>query len=196
PPGCGRMPPIVLSTWEVVVPRAGFHGLLAAIFAALSIAAVGAGPPPLEAPWLTPEAAIERPMTGGESHAYRIDVAAGRRRLVTVEQLGIDVVVEGVGPDGQSLPGIDSPNGREGTESLLLPAPPGIYQITLRSPARAVAPGRYRLRVEDLPADRPADRERLAAEERMTAAFQLYHQGTSESRRGALAQLTEALARW
>ncbi|MEA2694147.1 MAG: hypothetical protein QOJ16_3534, partial [Acidobacteriota bacterium] len=108
------------------MPRAGFRGLLASIFAALSLAASAAsaasaaGPPPPEAPWLTPGAAIERPLTGGESHPYRIEVAAGGRRLVTVEQLGIDVVIEVVGPDGLSLPGIDSPNGREGTESLLL----------------------------------------------------------------------------
>jgi CHAT domain-containing protein len=193
------MPSIVLSSWEVAVPRAGFRGLLASIFAALSLAASAASaasPLPPEAPWLTPGAAIERPLTGGESHPYRIEVAAGGRRLVTVEQLGIDVVIEGVGPDGLSLPGIDSPNGREGTESLLLPAPPGTYRLTVRSPARAVAPGRYRLRVEELPGDRPADRERLAAEERMTAAFQLYHQGTSAARRGALAELTDALARW
>src|SRR5206468_156549 len=121
------------STWEVAVPRAGFRSLLASIFAALSIAADGVNSPPLEAPWLTPGAAIERPLTGGESHAYRIEVAEGGRRLVTVEQLGIDVVIEGVGPDGRGLPGIDSPNGRAGPESLLLPAPPGTYRLTVRS---------------------------------------------------------------
>ena len=36
---------------------------------------------------------IEREMTGGEMHAYRLTLAAGQYVYVTVNQKGIDVVV-------------------------------------------------------------------------------------------------------
>src|SRR3954468_13904691 len=61
-----------------------------------------------------------RELSAGESHVYRAELPAGRPLRVAVEQRGIDVTVEVAGPDGGSLALVDSPQDREGTESLLL----------------------------------------------------------------------------
>src|ERR1700759_4782405 len=68
---------------------------LRTIWLAVALFPLGAAAVPPQA--LRIGAAAERPMTGGESQAYRIErieAKPGTRLLVTVDQRGIDVVVE------------------------------------------------------------------------------------------------------
>ena len=78
---------------------------------------------------------IERELKGGEAHAYRVMLTAGRYLRVIVEQKGIDVVVRLFGPDGQKITEVDNPNGTTGPEPVSLVAQTsGDYRFEVRSP--------------------------------------------------------------
>ncbi|MFL6263962.1 MAG: CHAT domain-containing protein [Thermoanaerobaculia bacterium] len=141
---------------------------------------------------LLPGQVLERPIAAGETHVYRVEVADAPL-LVSVEQRGIDLVVEARGTAEPGAPASDAPNGRWGPEILLLRAPGG-YRIEVRPGGRSVPPGRYAIQVEALPAT--ADGERRAAALRATSRAIQLPAGTSETRRQALAAYREALAAW
>jgi hypothetical protein len=46
---------------------------------------------------------IERDIAGGESHTYRLELAAGQFLRVLVEQKGVDVALTLAGPDGTQI---------------------------------------------------------------------------------------------
>jgi len=148
-------------------------------------------------------AAAERPMAGGESHAYRIDridrieAKPGTRLLVTVDQRGIDVVVEARQPDGRLLIAVDSPTDSQGPESALLPEmASGPLEIRVLSPSPGVAPGAYEIRLDELAAATPAERERLEAERLMTEAAARNREGGPDGKRLAATRYEEALLHW
>ena len=140
---------------------------------------------------------IERRLAGGEACSYHIDVPPGARLLVTVDQRGIDVVVEVRQPGGRPLIAVDSPTDSQGPESALLPPEAaGQLEIRVLSPSPGVAPGTYVIRLEELAATTPAERERLEAERLMTEAAARNREGGSEGKRLAAARYEEALLHW
>jgi CHAT domain-containing protein/Tfp pilus assembly protein PilF len=153
---------------------------------------VGAAAESAVSPRPVPAAAEEVELAGGESHAYQVEVEAGRPLLIDVEQQGIDVVVAATAPGGRPLPAVDNPNGRRGPEILVLrPDPPGVYAVEVRAPSRFVPAGRYRIHREAL-----TEPSLLAAYSLLAEAAQSYHLGTGEGRRSAAGKLEEALAAW
>jgi CHAT domain-containing protein/Tfp pilus assembly protein PilF len=142
----------------------------------------------------SPAAAGVRPLTPGGADHIPIELAAGKHWLVSVEQDGIDAVVEVKDPRGRSVLAVDSPLGREGTETLLLtPKTTGRYGVEVRCEEKGAPAGRYEIRLQELPATAPADRLRLRAEAAMTDAGRLYRQRTAAARKEAQARLGEAL---
>jgi CubicO group peptidase (beta-lactamase class C family) len=63
---------------------------------------------------------IERGLSRGEVHRYGVDLKSDQFVLVTVDQQGIDVLVRILGPGGEELVTVDSPNGRWGLEPVQL----------------------------------------------------------------------------
>src|SRR5262249_7811363 len=59
---------------------------------------------------------IERELAGGQSHAYQITLSAGQFMKVIVEQRGIDVVVELLGPDAKPIMEFNSEIRSQGQE--------------------------------------------------------------------------------
>lgn len=146
---------------------------------------------------LYPGAAVERPLAGGEAHSYSIEARPGERLLVTVEQRGIDVVVEVTQAAGQTLLAVDNPNDSEGPESILLPAEAsGPLEVRVLSPSPGVAPGTYAIRLEELAEATPADRERVEAERLMTEAAAANRQGGADNKQLAAARYAEAALHW
>ncbi|HEX3556449.1 MAG TPA: CHAT domain-containing protein [Thermoanaerobaculia bacterium] len=140
---------------------------------------------------LRPGEAVERGLAAGESQVFPVELAAGRPWLVTVEQRGIDVVVEVSGPDGKRLAAVDSPLDRQGPETVLVePAVAGVYRCEVRAQEKAAPPGRYEIRIEE------ADPHRLDAERAVTRAGERYLEGTPEARRQAIVEYQKALAAW
>lgn len=146
---------------------------------------------------IAPGTPVESGLAGGESHSYLVAVQAGHPLLITVDQRGTDVEIEAAGPDGRSLGVVDTPTGREGPESLLLDGgAAGAWRVVVRSPGKAAPPGRYEIRVEELPQGTAAERERVAAERLATEGARLRKKGTAEAAREAVARYTEAAGHW
>jgi hypothetical protein len=59
---------------------------------------------------------IEGELSGGQTHAYTIELKANQIARVIAEQKGVDVVLSIIGPDGAKLFDVDSPNGSAGDE--------------------------------------------------------------------------------
>jgi len=161
---------------------------------ALGALCAGAQPAPQD---LQVGNAAERPLAGGEAHLYHIEATPGARLLVTVDQRGIDVVVEVRQADGKPLLAVDSPTDSQGPESVLLPAEvSGPLEVRVLSPSPGVAPGTYSILLEKLPEETPADRERVEAERLMTEAASLNRRGGADDKRLAAARYEEAARHW
>ncbi len=84
-------------------------------------------------------------MTGQDVQALRVHLEAGQFLFLTVEQQGIDVMLQVTDPAGGVVAEVDSPNGRWGPEPLVLyPEATGEYRIELRPfDPEGADPGRY-----------------------------------------------------
>ena len=140
---------------------------------------------------------VEKELSGGESHSYRIALAAGQYLHIVVDQRGIDVVVALYGPDDKKLKEVDSPNGTNGPEPLSwIAATTGPYRLEVRSLEKDAKAGKYEAGIETL---RPAtlqDSYRARAEENYREGWMLESQETTDSRRKALEKFSAALADW
>lgn len=95
--------------------------------------------------------AIERELSAGEIHTYQVFLEAGQYLRAVVTQLGIDVIVTVIGPDGQKISEVDSPNGANGPEPVALAAKAtGPHHIEVRALNKDARPGRYDVKLEEL----------------------------------------------
>ena len=116
----------------------------------LSVAAIGVAVWALSAGTrpriLTPGKVHERTIAPGQVHRFTLPLREGRFAYVAAEQRGVDVVLRVLGPGGDTIMVVDSPNGRWGVEpAYFTDRPSGRYTI-LVSPLRPEAPpGSYRI---------------------------------------------------
>ncbi len=148
-----------------------------------------------EAQQLDPGESVERRITPGETHGYRIDLPPGNW-LVQADQRGeVDVDLRAEGPNGYKLDSADSPIDRLGVESLLIRTESGgshrIWVSCLEE-----WKGVYEIRFERLPEASPQDRSRLAAEAARMQGAQLYSKRTAEARRQAIESYRQELSHW
>ncbi len=116
----------------------------------LSSFSLAQNPPPIRE--LEQGKPIERELAGGGVHAYSIQLTAGQFLSVIVDQRGIDVVVILFDPKGKQVAEVDSPNGTQGPEHVLLVAKAaGIYRLEVRSLEKKALTGYYERSVEGLP---------------------------------------------
>ncbi len=102
---------------------------------------------------------VEREMSAGMTHSYRLALSAGQLADIFVDQRGIDVVVALFGPDGKKLTEIDGPTGRGGSERLsIIVETPGNYRLEVSAFEKGAPAGRYVARFAELRAATPADR--------------------------------------
>lgn len=107
---------------------------------------------------------IERELAGGQSHLYKITLAAGQYLNAVVEQRGIDAVVTLIGPDGKQLIEIDSPNGTQGPEPVLwIVKTGGDYRLAVRPLEKDAAAGRYEMKIIELRSATEQDRALVEA---------------------------------
>jgi tetratricopeptide (TPR) repeat protein len=139
--------------------------------------------------------AIEREMTGGQSHSYQLPMTSGQYALVVVEQKKLDVVVKLFAPDGKLITAVDSPNGRLGPEPVHITAETtGIYRLEVISFQEDARPGRYEATlVEQRPATHQ-DLDRLAARRAFDEGERLRNQKTRDSLEAAINKFEEALS--
>jgi hypothetical protein len=115
---------------------------------------------------LAPGKPIERELAGGESHSYRLRLAAGQFCRVVVDQHGIDAVVTLYGPDGT-----------QGPEPVSLVAEiTSSYRLAVRSLEKDARAGRYEVKIEELRSATTQDKARIAAEKAFAEGIQLENQ--------------------
>ncbi len=114
---------------------------------------------------IKPGKLIERELSGGQSHSYKITLEEGEYLNAVVEQRGIDVVVTLFGPDGKQILEVDSPNGDRGPEPFSwIVETAGDYRLSVRSLKKDAAAGRYEVKVIEL--REATDRDLALAEAR------------------------------
>src|SRR5262245_11368220 len=67
---------------------------------------------------LEPGKPVERELSGGQSHSYKITMIPGQYLHVVVEQRGIDVAVALFTPDDKKIGEVDSEKATVGSESI------------------------------------------------------------------------------
>lgn len=140
---------------------------------------------------------IERELAGGESHSYRLTLAAGQFCRIVIEQRGIDIVVAVYDPNGAKIVEVDSPNGANGPELVVLaPEAAGAYRLEIRSLRKNATAGRYEAAMPVLRAATPQDKSLVAAQQSFTDAQIFRDEKTAESQRRAVGKYQEALAVW
>ena len=166
---------------------AKFHLLIVLLVVSISAAQEPVRP-------LVPGTPVERELAGGRAHIYQIELQAGDYFHAVVEQKGIDVAVTILGPTGQKVFEIDSPNGGEGPEPIfLLVEAGGRHRIEIRSPEAGAPAGRYAILEMERRAATETDRHRVAGTAASIEANHLLDEGKAESIRAAIAKFEQAL---
>lgn len=137
---------------------------------------------------------IERELAGGQSDSYQIVLASGQYLHAIVEQRGIDVVVSLFGPNGQQIAEVDSPNGTQGPESIVIVVETsGSHRLEVRALDKNVPAGKYEVKINERRQATAQDKERIAGMRAFTEAEQLSAHETAEYYRKAREKYDEAL---
>lgn len=106
---------------------------------------------------------IEHELAGGQKHSYQLALSEGQYASVIVEQLGIDVVVNVSGVDGELITSFDSEVRSEGQERAELVAETaGRYKLSVETKLDRAPTGRYRIHLAEL---RPATQKDRSVQE-------------------------------
>lgn len=146
---------------------------------------------------LRPGVPIERELAGGQTHSYQLLLVSNQFLHVVVDQRGIDVVVALFGPDGKKQAEVDSPGGTSGIEPIFWVAQiSGNYRIDVQSPDKEAASGRYEIRIEELRAATPQDKNMITAQNAYAEGLQQQGEGTAASLHKALERYRQSLLLW
>src|SRR5262245_57901176 len=157
---------------------------------------VGAGVAPggAETRALDPGRSIEREISSGQTHAYRIKLDTGKYLRVHVEQQGIDVTVALLAPEGKVVAESKSDNGNFGPEAVsMIAEEPVEVRLEVRARDWEAPSGRYELKIAELRVATEGDRKRVDAERAFAEGMRLSRQGTAVSIRQAGAEYEAAL---
>jgi CHAT domain-containing protein/Flp pilus assembly protein TadD len=149
---------------------------------------------PAEVLSLTPDAVIRREIKGGETQSFQIRASVGQFFHVTVEQMGMDVRVILLAPDGHEVAMSDFPNAAWGPEVVAVVAEsPGEYTLSLAALDTRAPAGNYEIRLLALRDATREDRDRAAAETAVGNAERLRRQRTAAARSSAFTEYNKAL---
>jgi CHAT domain-containing protein len=130
---------------------------------------------------LEPGKPIERELAGGQSHSYRVTLDAGQYLRLLVDQRGIDVVVQLLGPDGKLVMRTDSDSRSHGEETVEQVAEAaGSYRLTVQPRQKRAAAGGYQIRIEEVRAATEDDRALQEARDLFAESGRLYRAGKQD----------------
>lgn len=159
---------------------------------ALAVGGRARAAPLVQARTLTSGIVVADEIRAGAVHEYRIAARAGDAIDVRVTQLGIDVMLLVLDPNGVVLQDVDSPTGAEGDEkATALADGTGTYLVRLR-PFEAAAAGKYEVRML-VRAATPRDRDRAEVETALRTTARLLASGVEGDAAQASRDLTRAL---
>ena len=142
---------------------------------------------------LEPGKPVERELSVGQSHFYKIAMTSGQYLRITVRQQGIDALVALFAPDGKKIGDVDGEQTAVGSETIsAIAEAPGAYRIEVHSAKETARPGRYEIKIEELREATAEDKYRDAAEALCREAGRL-EQGPPEAKRKGVEKYQEAL---
>jgi CHAT domain-containing protein/tetratricopeptide (TPR) repeat protein len=137
---------------------------------------------------------IERELSGGETHSYRITLTNDQYLHIAASQRGIDVGLALFRPDGAKIIEVNTPINAYGPESIfILLDGAGTYRLEVASSDKTAPPGRYEIKIAELRKPTEHDRKRVAAESVFQQAEKLRTEGSANSLKAALVKYNEAL---
>jgi CHAT domain-containing protein len=117
---------------------------------------------------------IKGELAVGQRHVYRISLGADQFLKVVVEQQGIDVVAQVVGPDGKGILMVDSESRPEGQEEASVVAEAAGAFLLIVYPGQNETPsGSYEIRIEELRVATDTDRALHEARKQFEQALNL-----------------------
>ena len=144
---------------------------------------------------LRPDHTIERQMAGAESHLYKFDLKADEFFQARVEQKGIDVALKLLDDKGNVLATMDSPNGKQGPETLsFVVAKSGSFVLEVKPLDAKAEKGSYAIKQETPRAATPQDRRRVEIESVFVEG--LTARNTSGQQEVAVTKLERAVRGW
>jgi tetratricopeptide (TPR) repeat protein len=147
---------------------------------------------------LLPNAPVERELRRGETHFYKITLNTGVYVRISVNQKGIYVRTQLVGPDGPDDVGSYTSLTGTGLKTVsVVAATTGVYRLELRQGDDSPPHGSYEVKIDELRPATDQDRSRLEAENVETDAQSLTLPfNTAEQKRQGVAKYEEALVLW
>src|SRR6266545_2153773 len=153
----------------------------------------GAAPSAQDSISLEPGMPVERELSVGKSHFYKIAMTSGQYLRITVSQRGIDALVALFTPDGKKIGEVDGERMTVGLETIsAIAEAAGAYRIEVRSVKKMAKTGHYEIKIEELRDATTEDKYRVAAESLYREA-ELLSQGTLEEKRKCIEKYQEVL---
>ena len=187
----------------MVVFRAGVLLSLLAVTGAVAAAGVAedahthapCSGPSVEPRLLQHGATLEAEIRGGEGHVYRLALPTGSIATCRVEQLGIDLVVDVLGPSGEVVRTIDDFFDTAGPlDPLVLTEGGRCGDLVVRPLLDSAAAGSYTIAVKTTRPAEPSDALRVRAQVASSEAVALRKDAKADSLRKAIERLREAAA--
>jgi CHAT domain-containing protein len=137
-----------------------------------------AGSIKIENDLLEPGRSIKRTLAGGQHHTYQIILNADQFLKAVVDNNGVDVVVQLLGPDGKQILEFDSERSLSGQEWVSLVAEAqGQHRMIIRPEQNWASEGDYEIRIEELRIATENDRELQEAHKLYAEACRLRDAG-------------------
>jgi CHAT domain-containing protein len=136
---------------------------------------------------------LEREITGVETHRYKLDLKVDEFFQIRAEQKSVDVTLRLLDATGNVLATMDSPNGKEGFETLtFVPAKAGSFILEVINSDAKVEKGIYTIKREVSRTATTKDKRRVEVE----GFFVEGMKSLNTDRKSSLKKLKEAVAGW
>lgn len=133
---------------------------------------------------------FEREINSGEKHAYDVQLKKDEALNLVVEQRGVDVVLNVYAPDGTLAADLDTPNGRQGDESLVFVAPEsGNYRVEIATFDADDAKGKYFVKTMAKRAATKAERDEVQLKNDLMTLVRKYDDGDERGDKVLVASL-------
>jgi CHAT domain-containing protein/uncharacterized protein HemY len=134
---------------------------------------------------------VQRQISEGQIHSFRVDLKAGQFIHLFIRQLGINVAATLIAPDREKALEADIPRSMQEAEWLSYVATTsGEYRIEIRTVEKGVPTGRYEVEILEQRKSAAEDEARITAQKIFAEGNRLYQQ---KNYRGAIEKYQEAL---
>lgn len=146
-----------------------------------------------DVPVLVTGVPVAREIAPGETHTWRITLAAGQYLYVSVVQSGVAVKAGITAPDDSQILTVSTAQRLHETEQLhLIADEAGEYQLIIEAVSQQITRGRYEVKIEALRVATEQDVLRVAAERAFAEGTRLRLENAVASRRSAITKYQEA----